>query len=474
MTVVGADMTTAGVNPRFGAVALSSGGRFAAGGSDSRTCQVWEARSGRRVAELSVPGPIMAVAWRPSGDGFVAGGDDGGLRCWPDDVTSRVGRAAVRAVAWRGDGERLAWGDVDGVVRIADGELSIVVAPIESRTPTDAFGAGIRGVAWHPGGTLVATCAQAGRVQIWDPESRRLVGEIKLGRTWLGAVTFSPDGDRLAVAGGDGVVWTWDWATRGAAWALPAPHVESVLALQFDSDGERLVSAGMDRIVRVRDGRSGEVIADLRGLNGWVRAVEFGIEAEQVVAADGDGVVAAWASGAVVASGAVEPAWARRWAGPEPSWPDLPGAWALEAARFPWASLRCGCGRGARHVPESFAAYLAEPSDEVARRFDIEGDVESQGLLYEAAVPVARLAMVALERDPLPAYARARLLNLLVYLVSGESAHTEIEYGRPDLDAECAAVVRADLAVVRQQAGDADGGVAQLAAELLNELGEQH
>ncbi|MFG2037192.1 WD40 repeat domain-containing protein [Dactylosporangium sp. NPDC048998] len=455
------------MNPKFGAVGLSSGGRTAAGGTDSRTCPVWETESGLQVVKLSLPDPVTAVAWRPGGEAFVAGGETGGLWSWPGGVALYDGRAAVRAVSWRGDGHRVAWGDVSGVIRVADGGLSSVIARIETRTAVDGFGSGIRGVAWHPDGTLVAACSQTGRVQVWDVESRRLVRAVELGGAWLAAVTFSPDGERLAVGGRDGVVWLWHWAADGTARALPAPHVEPVLALRFDSGGERLISAGMDRLVRVRGGRSGEAIADLRGLNGWVRAVEFGMEPRQVLAVDGDGVVATWVGGAV------EPARARRWAGPEPSWPGLQAAWAAEAARFPWASLRCGCARGARHVPESFAAYLAEPSEEAARRLDIEGDVESQGLLYEAAVPVARLAMVALDRDPLPAYTRARLLNLLVYLVTGDSAHTEIGYGRADLDAECTSVVRADVAVVRRHVGDADQTVAQLAAELLNELGER-
>jgi WD40 repeat protein len=87
---------------------------------------VWEAHSGERTHTLGgQPGQACAVAWGPSGERLVSGGDDGTLRWWEvqrgECVRVREAhQGTVQALKVSPDGSMLASCGDDGAIRLWD------------------------------------------------------------------------------------------------------------------------------------------------------------------------------------------------------------------------------------------------------------------------------------------------------------------------------------------------------------------
>src|SRR5262249_21216666 len=99
-------------------------------------------------------------------------------------------------------------------------------------------------------------------------------------------VAFSPDGTRLASASWDQTVKIWDATTSPEARTLSG-HTGKVFSVAFSPDGKRIASAGDDRTVRVWDGCTGRVIHRLTGHTTMVTSVAFSWDGKRLLSATG-------------------------------------------------------------------------------------------------------------------------------------------------------------------------------------------
>jgi WD40 repeat protein len=87
------------------------------------------------------------------------------------------------------------------------------------------------------------------------------------------AVAFSPDGTKVASAGGAGLVQVWD--RRALRPALTLRGQAAVTAVAFSTDGKYLAGGGVDEAVRVWDAASGELLATLPGHSAGITGLAF-------------------------------------------------------------------------------------------------------------------------------------------------------------------------------------------------------
>jgi WD40 repeat protein/predicted Ser/Thr protein kinase len=98
----------------------------------------------------------------------------------------------------------------------------------------------------------------AGRVVCWDVPTSQEVFEVAGESNSVGTMTFSPDGERLAVALLNGAIRVWDAESGRERFALVSSN--QVTGLQFDAAGTRLAVSFLEGHGQILDAATGQTL----------------------------------------------------------------------------------------------------------------------------------------------------------------------------------------------------------------------
>ncbi len=153
----------------------------------------------------------------------------------------------------------------------------------------------ITSLAFSHDGKYVAACSQAG-VQVYDFPALTLQRTIAVSARNIHDLAFSPDGDRLAVGGGnpatEGIIEIFSWQ-EGKSLRILREHRDSVTAIAW-RDALSLVSASLDRDIILWDLRTGTAIQRLKGHSRGVSSLCFLDDKETLVSTGVDQSVRVW------------------------------------------------------------------------------------------------------------------------------------------------------------------------------------
>jgi WD40 repeat protein len=153
-----------------------------------------------------------------------------------------------------------------------------------------------------PGG-LVMSADFGGNFRVWNPKT----GEVKQNFATAAHVydfAVSPDGTRVLVAGdrpGPECLGVYDTRDGKKLHALVGHQpvgserlLVRVRGVAFSPNGDRVASSGLDGVVRVWDVGTGKNVATLRGHQGAVYRVRFSTDGARVLSAGTDAVLKVW------------------------------------------------------------------------------------------------------------------------------------------------------------------------------------
>ena len=95
--------------------------------------------------------------------------------------------------------------------------------------------------------------------------------KARFDRKQVMAITFSPDGTRLA-AGGDGRIWIYD-TESGVQFAMLSGYTEHIRALAFAPDNSLLASGSEDNTLRLWDTATAREVLTLAGDSNLMNAL---------------------------------------------------------------------------------------------------------------------------------------------------------------------------------------------------------
>jgi WD40 repeat protein len=172
-------------------VVLAPDGRTLATASGGAV-QLWNVGAlGQPARVLENAGPVNCLAFSPDGRTIATGGYDGTLRLWDVETAMQLGEP------------------LDRYVGRAQTTMDVYTHVVNDLAP-------VSGVAFSPGGTLLASSHATGTVRLWDVSSRRQLGPALRARDGaLQSVELGSDGRTLATSGRNGVARLW----HGLVWS---------------------------------------------------------------------------------------------------------------------------------------------------------------------------------------------------------------------------------------------------------------
>ena len=159
-----------------------------------------------------------------------------------------------------------------------------------------ALGADIRDGQFSPDGRMVLISELTNLVQIFDAETGtqhlRTFGQ----GGWIGSSAFSPDGQLVVTANGQGTACVWNTADLSQVCQLP--HLGRVLSARFSPDSRRLVTGCSDGHARVWDARTqaSRPELDIKGHTGTVTFAAFSYDGNYIVTTSRDKTAFIWNS----------------------------------------------------------------------------------------------------------------------------------------------------------------------------------
>jgi WD40 repeat protein len=275
------------------AMAFGPGNRLLTSGNDKKVNMIG-LLSGKQLFSILTQSPVRDLAFSPDGSWFVTAADDHRIRIWDtEDGSERLSMTqdgAVSKVVVSPDGQWIASTGDDRTARVWDAVTGAQVYQI----PLTASGAE---PAFSRDGSYLVSTDQKGKINIWNMSMLGARKDSVQFNGMLNNIQYSPSGDRLAVAGKNGVwLLNLDPATDAIPRTSDSPNLpfkSSVDNISFSPDSKYLGISTEGKELALYDSSTNRMLAKGNWPN-LLKSIAFTPDSQKFIASDGSGGIQAW------------------------------------------------------------------------------------------------------------------------------------------------------------------------------------
>jgi WD40 repeat protein len=286
-------------------VAFSPDGKLLATGGEFAGAHTWDAETGAAIASfMGQTGAVQGAAFVSGGE-LCSGSADGTLAVW----ATSPGWALERTIGSVNDPSVLV-DRVMGVDFSDDGRLLVAGGGVPSRSGEvkvfqvadgaavlslpDAHDDQVLGVAFSPDGKRIASAGADKFVRTFELASGKQLRRFEGHTNYVLGVAWKGDGQWLASCGGDRTIKVWQVETGDQLRTIENQFGKHVTAVRFIGDSDNLVSSCGDRVIRMHNASNGGFFRQFGGAEGYLHGVDITPGSQFVVAGGHDSVLRIW------------------------------------------------------------------------------------------------------------------------------------------------------------------------------------
>jgi WD40 repeat protein/ABC-type dipeptide/oligopeptide/nickel transport system ATPase component len=140
----------------------------------------------------------------------------------------------------------------------------------------------------------IVTADQSGYLGLWSQDGTELKKPFNVSKQSIYGVSFSPNGQTIAIAGGDTIIRLWNIDRPGIK--IIGKHNNQATSVSFSRDGQQIASTSMDNTVKLWS-REGKELKTLEGHGDRVYSSSFSKDGNTLASASDDNTVKLWSMG---------------------------------------------------------------------------------------------------------------------------------------------------------------------------------